>query len=132
MTTETILRIDPHAGPLLSDRSLTERFWRVTCLLLAIVVLWAVGLLCVYSLQNARQANASAELSQNIRFETDNLLLLLRKSETYQRGYLLTGNDNFRDSYVRALNLVPLSIGRLRKLTAGSQISSVASTSLSH
>ena len=112
MVTETVRQTEPRARRLFSERTLTDRFWRVTCLLLALGLLWAVGIFCVLSFRNAWQANASADLTQDVRFETDRLLLLLRQSESYQRGYLLTGNGGFLESYDRKVKLVPASVTR--------------------
>ena len=120
MATETILQTEPRARRLFSEKALTERFWRVTCLLLALGALWAVSIFCVYSFRNTWRANASAELTQNVRFETDRLLLLLRESEAYQRGYLLTGNDDFLEFYDHKVKLAPASVTHLAELTAHS------------
>ncbi len=120
MTTETTLQIEPQARRLQREQNLTERLWRVACLLLAVGILWGVGLFCVYSLRNAWQANSAAETSHNVEDETEHLLLLLRESEAYQRGYLLTGENSFRESYNRAVDRVPGSIARLRELRADS------------
>jgi PAS domain S-box-containing protein len=102
----------------LPAKLLIDRFSRLVCLSLAICLIWGVGLFCVYSLQDAWKANVLAEHAQNVRFETDRLLLLLRESETGQRGYLLTGDNDFLNSYNRNVELAPLSITRLRELTS--------------
>ena len=71
------------------------RFWRLACLMVAICVVWGVGLFCALSLRDAWQANTAAVHAQDVRFETERLLLLLRESETGERGFLLTGDGDF-------------------------------------
>jgi PAS domain S-box-containing protein len=118
MTLEATIETPSSSPKPLAARLLNDRSWRLTCFSLAVCLIWSVGLFCVYSLRDAWQAGASAEHAQDVRFETDRLLLLLRESETGQRGYLLTGDDDFLKPYDRAVQLAPISISHLRQLTS--------------
>src|SRR6185295_16441190 len=95
-----------------------KRSWRLICLALAMSLIWGVGLACVYSLREASQADASAEYAYKVNFEASRLVLLLHDGETDQRGYLLTGNEEFLKGYNEVSQLAPQSLARLRELTA--------------
>jgi PAS domain S-box-containing protein len=57
-------------------------------------------------------------VSQEVTAETNALLSALKDAETGQRGYLLSGRDQYLQPYQRALNEVPADLDRLTAATA--------------
>lgn len=58
--------------------------------------------------------------SNQVRIELADLLSELKDAETGQRGYLLTGDDNYLEPYKTALASIQTTLGNLRKLTVDS------------
>jgi methyl-accepting chemotaxis protein len=56
--------------------------------------------------------------SHEVRIALADLLSELKDAETGQRGYLLTGDDNYIEPYKAALASIKSTLGDLRKLTA--------------
>jgi methyl-accepting chemotaxis protein len=55
--------------------------------------------------------------SNQVRIELADLLSELKDAETGQRGYLLTGDDNYLEPFKTALGSIQTTLGNLRKLT---------------
>jgi PAS domain S-box-containing protein len=91
----------------------------VSMLLLASAMVVAIGLLSFQSSDSRRTAASEANVSRQIRNDTDDLLLLLADAESAQRGYLLTGNDSYLQPYQTAVTAVPIVIERLKSEAAG-------------
>ena len=56
--------------------------------------------------------------SHQVRIELADLLSELKDAETGQRGYLLTGDENYLEPYKTALAAIQSTLANLRKLTA--------------
>jgi len=56
--------------------------------------------------------------THQVRFELADLVSELKDAETGQRGYLLTGDDNYLEPYKAALASIQTTFNDLRKLTA--------------
>ncbi len=57
-------------------------------------------------------------ITQNILADANALLSSLKDAETGQRGFLLTGEDRYLSPYRKALEDVPVILGKLRQATA--------------
>jgi methyl-accepting chemotaxis protein len=78
-------------------------------------------LIAVVSYRNAHlliENDGWVEHSHQVRIELADLLSELKDAETGQRGYLLTGDDNYLAPYTAALESIPITLADLRKLTA--------------
>jgi methyl-accepting chemotaxis protein len=74
----------------------------------------------VVSYRNAHQFienDGWVEHSHQVRIELSDLMSELKDAETGQRGYLITGDDNYLAPYTSALASVPATLADLRKLT---------------
>jgi methyl-accepting chemotaxis protein len=77
-------------------------------------------LVAVVSYRNAHlliENDDWVEHSHQVRIELGNLLSELKDAETGQRGYLLTGDDNYLAPYTAALQAIPTTLADVRKLT---------------
>src|ERR1700733_9770882 len=77
-------------------------------------------LIAVVSYRNAHlliENDGWVEHSHQVRIELADLLSELKDAETGQRGYLLTGDDNYLEPYKSALAAIPTTLVDLRKLT---------------
>jgi methyl-accepting chemotaxis protein len=88
----------------------------------------------VVSYRNAHlliENDAWVEHSHQVRLELSDLLSELKDAETGQRGYLLTGDDNYLAPHTGALQAIPATLADLRKLTADNPNQQQRLTSLS-
>jgi methyl-accepting chemotaxis protein len=73
----------------------------------------------IASFENARRLtanNVAITLSYDVIAATSNLISLLKDAETGQRGYLLTGRDNYLEPYNNAAVAIPRALDDMRKL----------------
>src|SRR5438067_1328531 len=63
-------------------------------------------------------ANADAARSTEIRERVDRLLSSLLDAETGQRGFLLTGAEQYLEPYNRATSVIPVELENLKRLPA--------------
>jgi methyl-accepting chemotaxis protein len=77
----------------------------------------------VVSYRNANlliENDALVERSHQIRLQLADLLSELKDAETGQRGYVITGDDNYLEPYKRALTGIDVTLADFQKLTADS------------
>ncbi len=72
----------------------------------------------------ARQISEDLNSTYDIVRGTNQLLLSLVNSETGQRGYLLTGEEEFLEPFNKAKALVPIQLEQLRKKVAENEVQS--------
>jgi methyl-accepting chemotaxis protein len=91
-------------------------------------------LVAVVSYRNAYvfiENNGWVAHSYQVRLELADVLSELKDAETGQRGYLLTGDDNYLEPYKSALVSIPATLGDLRKLTVDNAVQQQRLASLS-
>ena len=84
----------------------------------AAAVLFA-GLAGVWSIREARQAGDASRRAVVVSNEFAELTLDVVEAETGQRGFLLTGDENYLGPYTERAGLIAQRLKRLRQLTAG-------------
>ena len=100
-----------------ADRRFTSG-WQPALLGLGFVVLLAIGAATVFlSLQSGQDSGVVAH-TLDVQKKLSNLLLDVRRAETGQRGYLLTGRRAYLDDYVVSVPALDPLIADLRRLTA--------------
>ncbi|WP_225783891.1 CHASE3 domain-containing protein [Xenophilus sp. Marseille-Q4582] len=87
---------------------------------LALALLAAAALLAINETGYRQSSRALAEISraQQARFAVTMLLQNVLDAETGQRGYMLTGEDTYREPYDNALQQIDLHLARLHELYA--------------
>lgn len=83
---------------------------------MAVAVLLANASVPWLLLQRHVEEQGKVEQSLRIRETLASVLILLVDAETGERGYILTGNDDFLQPYHNARQLMPLALERLREL----------------
>lgn len=87
-------------------------------LLLALVLLVVNAVVSYRNIRRLIENERSVTHSQQVLAELEETLSTLKDAETGQRGYLLTGNENYLQPYKRAIAQISTSIDSLTKLTA--------------
>ncbi|MFC6047783.1 CHASE3 domain-containing protein, partial [Methylobacterium hispanicum] len=83
-----------------------------------VVILALVGVLTWERLNESRVAREWSQHSYRVLGTTKDLAIALRDAERGQRGYLLTGRDEYLGPYNAARDRISLLQGELQKLTA--------------
>ena len=84
---------------------------------LALVVLVAVSVDSYQNLLGFRRSSDAVEHTFEVKNTIGNLLSSLKDAETAQRGYLITGDEQYLEPYVAALQAIDPDFKRLRDLT---------------
>jgi len=87
-------------------------------LVLALVLLLINALVSYRNIRRVIENERWVSHTQQVLAELEGTLSTLKDAETGQRGYLLTGNENYLRPYKRAIAQIPTSIDLLTKLTA--------------
>jgi signal transduction histidine kinase len=87
-------------------------------LVLALVLLVINALVSYRNIRRVIENERWVSHTQEVLAELEETLSTLKDAETGQRGYLLTGDENYLQPYKRAIAQIPTSIGLLTKLTA--------------
>jgi CHASE3 domain sensor protein len=85
---------------------------------LAAALFVVAGGVAVSHLVDLRAANTAVEHTLLVRAETEALLSLLKDAETGERGYIITGQQEYIAPYNEALTELPKRINNFRRLTA--------------
>jgi PAS domain S-box-containing protein len=107
---------------LLRDRLETPVHWTKQGVLLNAGLVVSLLILAAAGWQSARSLRAVAASdqwvthSQNVILELDGLISALKDEETGQRGYLLTGEDEYLEPYQTGLGLVQSNLASLKQL----------------
>src|SRR5262249_16645117 len=83
-----------------------------------VLLVSALGLSTWVQFTNTRQARLWVHHTNEVINATDELSIAVRDAETAQRGYLLTGREDYLTPYREALGRVALLQGELLRLTA--------------
>lgn len=89
---------------------------------LGITLFLLVGAISYRSIAILVENNAWVDHTQTVLVEVGQLDSLVTRSESAQRGYLITGDTAYLQTYDEALQRIPESIGRLRSLTQDNNI----------
>ncbi len=82
------------------------------------VVLVVIGLTTVLLVVRTQQAAEAANHSLEVENAISTVQLLLRRSESGQRGFLLTGETRYREMYDRSINDILPAVETMRALVA--------------
>ena len=85
----------------------------------AALVLLAVAAFSYRQWEQFKRANAEAAQTRDVVDSIDRLLSSVTDAETGQRGFLLTGEDRYLQTYNQALQVIPNQLGTVRRLLAG-------------
>ncbi|MEN3977239.1 CHASE3 domain-containing protein [Emcibacter sp. SYSU 3D8] len=96
-----------------------QRLLRHFAFWLSILVIWSAGALAYVSARSVIEADEMADHAQDVRYQTELLLSLLKDAETGQRGYIITGADHYLEPYRAGLAKVPDTLSQLRQMTLG-------------
>ena len=91
----------------------------VGLLTFAIVLLLVVNAATFVMIRRTAEFNDGVERGQALRLAAENVLTLSVDAETGQRGFLLTGRDEYLDPYRDAVANLPLRFDELRTLAQG-------------
>jgi CheY-like chemotaxis protein/signal transduction histidine kinase len=86
--------------------------------LIAIAAVLVIAALSYASLRTTEQSAQSVTRTVETLAQVQGLLSTLKDAETGQRGYLLTGRDNYLEPFVNAKNAFPAELAKLRALVA--------------
>jgi CHASE3 domain sensor protein len=84
----------------------------------AIVLVSLIGLLAYRTRVDFGRSSEQVEISRQIVDGANALLSSLRDAETGQRGFLLTGRDQYLEPYRQAITEVPNTVEKLTNITA--------------
>jgi signal transduction histidine kinase len=98
---------------------LVNRKWLIGAgFALAAAILFLVGAVSFQSAQTAQQRALSVAHTHEVMQSIQEVLTLMTDAETGQRGFLVTGRDEYLEPFVRAKARLPQALERLRGLTA--------------
>lgn len=95
---------------------------QITLLSLSFGVLVAVSLASVYWLQKAREDNAWVAHTLEVQNQIALVQLQLRRAESAERGYVLTGQDDLVQQFEEAAADVPVRLTKLRSFVADNAV----------
>lgn len=84
----------------------------------AIILVGTLGILVFVSTQRLIHTVRTADRTQIVLYNVEQMLSVLRDAETGQRGYLLSGEEHYLEAYNAAAILLPGHIAHLRTLTS--------------
>ena len=103
---------------LLSHRfSQTRHFPRVTLMAASALFLMIVALLVWFDFENSREAEALVEHTYQVLNSCELLFSTIQDADSRQRGYLLTGEQQYLDRYRELVSAEPAAMQQLRNLT---------------
>ncbi|MBW9114818.1 response regulator [Rhizobium cauense] len=111
----------PHAAA--STTRLKTGFEPVVALLLASTIVFFIvtGAIAYFNLHSLRSNNERIVHTHEVIVGLGRLLSSIQDAETGQRGYILTGNEQYLDPYREALAEVPKQIAEIADLTKDNQ-----------
>jgi CHASE3 domain sensor protein len=87
----------------------------------ALIVLLINSLISFRSTRTLDEHSEMVEHSYKVQLTLASILSLLKDAETGQRGYIITGNDQYLQPYQEALAEIDDQIAALRQLTGDNQ-----------
>jgi signal transduction histidine kinase len=101
----------------MSDISTLESPRKHGWIVLAIVLLLLLSVAgAVFLIIDNRQSGSAIIRTQNVQAAAFRLLALMQQAESGQRGYLLTGKDQYLEPFTRSVELVPSALSDLAGL----------------
>ena len=94
----------------------------IVALVLALVSLWAIAVISQRNWEDFENSTAQANRTSRVLNLNDTLLGRIRDAEAGQRGYLLTGQQHYLDSYQSAAASVPSEISELVRFTISGSV----------
>ncbi len=98
-----------------------NRFYTGKGLIIALVVgflaVEAIVAVCFISLMHVKTSNNWATRSEQVLIELERVRSIVTGAETHQRGYLITGSEEYLASYQQAINMLEEQIRRIGSLT---------------
>lgn len=91
---------------------------QVALLIASLLILIGISIASIYLVYRVREDTQSIAHTLEVQKEISNNLLELRRAESAQRGYTLTGQQQLLDEYNTARSAIFPSYERLRQLTA--------------
>ncbi len=82
------------------------------------VLLLAIGLVAYRSLETLTKTSYAVTHTYQVLGRIDGIISLLKDAETGQRGFVITGDENYLEPYQAALGAIDKLVGELRELTA--------------
>ncbi len=97
-------------------------FIQITLLSLSFALLVLISVASVFLLAKAREDSAWVAHTLEVENQISLAQLEMRRAESSERGYLLTGQPEFIDEFERSAAQVPTMLQRLRKLVADNPV----------
>lgn len=98
-----------------------NRFYTGKGLVIALIVgflaVEAIVAACFISLMHVKTSNNWATRSEQVLIELERVRSIVTGAETHQRGYLITGSEDYLASYQDAINMLEEQIRRIGSLT---------------
>ena len=85
---------------------------------IAFLLLLGIGTVAYRNLNVLSSTSLKVAQTHDVLYQIDMLLSELKDAETGQRGFVITGDEQYLEPYNNALASMPGSIGELRRLTA--------------
>ncbi len=85
---------------------------------IAFLLLVGIGAVAYRNLNVLSSTSLKVAQTHDVLYQIDLLLSELKDAETGQRGFIITGDEQYLEPYNNALTSMPGSIGELRRLTA--------------
>ncbi|WP_158222692.1 CHASE3 domain-containing protein [Rhodopirellula sp. MGV] len=99
-------------------------YWLPAAIAMAFVAIAIFGVVTFHNTIAVREGEREIARSHNIREMTRELLSSMKDMETGQRGFLITDNDAYLESYFKGLSKVDTNFEELRKLIHQNKIQS--------
>jgi CHASE3 domain sensor protein len=80
----------------------------------------AIGCVAYRNINVLASTSLKVARAHDVLYQIDQLMSDMQNAETGQRGYVITGEDEYLEPYNKAVATIPDSIRELRQLTAGS------------
>ena len=101
------------------SRGRVSRALRHVGLWISVVLIAAVGALSYFNIRDLIDERAAAERTQAVLREIELLTSHVKDAETGQRGFLITGDEDFLGPHRSAVLAAPASVARLRRAIDG-------------
>ena len=97
-----------------------SRLPEIVMLCISLLVLCTIALFSYWNIQFMEAASEQRSISREMRYQSMRLLSMLVDAETGQRGFLLTGKEQYLEPYNHAVLEIPRSLELLKSLNTSS------------
>jgi PAS domain S-box-containing protein len=98
-----------------------SRIPEIVMLCISLLVVSAIALFSYRNIQAMQEASKQRSISEEMRDESARLLSMLKDAETGQRGFLLTGKEQYLEPYNHALQEIPQLLELLKSMNTSSR-----------